>query len=111
MSQTNQNSTRRAVCEAVTQGSSWKFDPRNLTLSYGRPQERYYVKLKECDTSARMLDWIMQVAGKKWATDDVLASLVRDLNQLLSPQGNLCSLGEEQGPINVREVIRQRLAA
>ncbi len=111
MSQTDQNSTRRAVCEAVTQGSSWKFYPRSLTLSYGRPQERYYVKLRECDTSAGMLDWIMQVAGKNWANDQVLASLVRDLNTLLNPQGNLCSWGTQRGPVNVRKVIKQRLAA
>ena len=108
MSQTNRSSRRRAVCEAVTQGSPWKFNPRNLTLSYGPPRERYYVKLKECDTSAGMLDWIMQVSGKSWADDHVLASLVRELNRLLNPQGNLCSCGEERGPINVRNVIKQR---
>ena len=101
----NGNSNNRAVSVAVTPASPWKFNERDLTLSYGSPRERYYVKLKECDTSTGMLDWIMQVAGKTWADDHVLASLVRDLNHLLNPQGN------HRGPINVRKVIRQRLAA
>ncbi len=107
----NGNLNNRAVPVAATPGSPWRFNPRDLTLSYELPHERYYVKLKECDTSAGMLDWIMQVAGKYWATDEVVASLVRDLNRLLNPQGNLCSCGEERGPINVREVIMQRHAA
>ncbi len=107
----NENSNNRAVSVAVTQGSPWRFNPGSLTLSYVAPQERYYLKLKKCDTSAGMLDWIMQVSGKSWADDHLLAFLVRDLNQLLNPQGNLCSSGEEQGPINVRRVINQRHAA
>ena len=104
----NGNSNNRAVSVAVTPSSPWRFNSRSLTLSYVAPQERYYVKLKECATSAGMLDWIMQVAGKYWATDEVVASLVRELNRLLNPQGNLCSCGEERGPINVRNVIKQR---
>jgi len=106
MSQTN-----RPGNKPVTEGSPWTFNASDLTLSFGRPYQRYYVNLKDCNTSAGMLDWIMQVAGKNWATDDVLASLVRDLNKLLTPQGNLCSWGKEQGPINVRGVIKQRHAA
>ncbi len=104
MSRMNGNSNGDAESIAVTHRSSWKFNPRNLALSFGRPHQRYYVNLEECDTSTGMLDCIMQVSGKRWADDHVLASLVRDLNHLLNPQGN------QRGPINVRKVIRQRLA-
>ena len=95
--------------------SPWKFRKRLLTLSLsleGVPNggRGYYIDLAQCQTSAEMLDWIMQVAGKDWATDWVLASLVRDLNRLLIPQRTLCASGQERGPIDVRRVLRANRA-
>lgn len=40
-----------------------------------------------------MLDCIAQVAGKVWATPDVVGNFVQALNDLLQPQAHLCSGG------------------
>ena len=40
----------------------------------------YEIDLDTCTTSPEVLDWIMQVDGKVWATPTVLAGLVRALN-------------------------------
>ena len=45
------------------------------------------------NTSAQMLDWIMQVAGKQWVTNEILGDLVHALNDIFKPQSNLCSHG------------------
>lgn len=95
----------------MQQSSPWKFDSQNLTLNLfqeGKGQ-RYYIDLEKCRTSAEVLDWVMQVASKPWATDQILGSFIRELNRLLDPQGNLCSGGEEIGPIDVKKVIKERL--
>jgi hypothetical protein len=84
--------------------SLWKFDPQRLTLVY----DDYEIDLETCTTSAAVLDWIMQVAGKTFATDHVLAALVRDLFWILAPQATLCSTGIEKGPIDVRAAVTKR---
>jgi hypothetical protein len=45
-------------------------------------------------SSPEMLDCIMQVAGKPWATSECIAGLVRALDDIFYPQGTLCSFGE-----------------
>lgn len=72
----------------------WHHDTRLRTLTY-RPMD-YEIDLDECRTSAQVLDWICQIAHKTWATDAVLAALVRQLDRVLRPQVNLCSGGVEQ---------------
>lgn len=89
----------------------WNFkqSTRELTIDKeeaGEGQERYAIDLDRCTTSAEVLDWIIQVAGKSWATDCVLASLIRALQYYLHPQQTLCSGGNEQGPIDVKEILR-----
>lgn len=69
-------------------------------------RELYDVDLERCRTSAAVLDWIFQVAGKTWADDRILAGLIRVLDRYLDPQGRLCSGGIEGGPINVRAMLR-----
>lgn len=73
---------------------AWHFDRRLRTLSYTAaddPTIQYEIDLQCCQTSAAMLDWIMQVANKIWATDSVIADLVRALNRIIEPQAKLCS--------------------
>jgi len=64
-----------------------------LVLVADHPEYAYEVALEECASSAEMLDWIMQVANKTWADDEVVAGLVRALNEVLRPQGTLCANG------------------
>lgn len=51
----------------------------------------YPIDLRRFTTSTEMLDMIMQVASKTWATDACIAGLVRALGYLLQPQGTLCN--------------------
>ncbi len=81
----------------------WIFDRDRLVLNFFNDEGRwvYDIDLERCRTSAQVLDWIMQVSKKSWATDLVIASLVRMLDEILDPQGSMCSFGIERGPINV----------
>lgn len=47
--------------------------------------------------------------NRNGATDRVIASLVREFDRLLYPLANLCPSGKEDGPINVKKVIREQL--
>jgi hypothetical protein len=59
-------------------------------------------------SSARMLDWIMQVQGKMWATPECVAGLVAAFNDIFHPQATLCSGGGDHW-VSAKEV-RQRIA-
>ncbi len=65
----------------------------------------YEVNLDQCDTSAGVLDWIAQLAGKTWVTNDDLGDLVRALDEILDFQASLCGGGKGHGPINVKKKI------
>jgi hypothetical protein len=86
----------------------WRYDPRFRTLTVQHAQGEYEVDLDDCDTAAEVLDWIVQVARKAWATDVILADLVRAFHDLLRPQATLCSMGVAKPPINVRAVLAGR---
>jgi hypothetical protein len=87
----------------------WRFDSSRVVLDcHDGDRWIYEVDLEHCRTSAEVLDWIMQVAGKNWATDAVLAGLVRALDEILDPQASLCGMGMERGPINVAALVDRR---
>ena len=71
----------------------WEFDAGRLLLVAGADQGGYEIPLSEMATSARTLDWIFQIAAKKWARPEDLGNLVQALSDLLSPQANLCGCG------------------
>jgi hypothetical protein len=81
----------------------WELDRARLVLmhtaGYG-----YEVDLEDCTTSAQVLDWIMQIAGKNWGTRKCVGGLVEALNDLLRPQANLCSFGAD------KTLTRERIA-
>ena len=62
----------------------WRLNPDVLTLDLD--DNRYEVDLEQCLTSAQVLDWTCQVAGKTWADDQTLAGLVRAIDDILHPQ-------------------------
>lgn len=70
--------------------------------------ERYEVDLERCLTSAEVLDWICQVAGKTYADDVLLAGLVRALDDVLAPQAHLCSCGTSKKL--TRRTVARRVA-
>ena len=71
----------------------------------------YEIPLEECRTSAHVLDWIMQVLGKNWANDSVVAGLAHAFDAVLRPQKMMCSFGKEKGPIDVDAQIKAYAAS
>ncbi len=92
--------------------SPWSFDKTALSLVLLAPRKEgprgYKIDLEQCQTSAEVLDWIMQVASKRNVSDRVLAWLVRDLRDLLGPQSTLCTGGIERGPIDIQDALSKR---
>jgi hypothetical protein len=86
----------------------WHLDSERLVLDfYESGAFQYEVDLERCDTCARLLDGIMQVAGKadEFISDVQLGRFVRLVDALLDPQGTLCGFGQDRGRIDVRKVI------
>jgi hypothetical protein len=57
------------------------------------PQGEYPIDVDRMRSSSAVLDLIMRVCKKDWATKACLAGLVHALNDVLQPQANLCSGG------------------
>ncbi|MEU6265552.1 hypothetical protein [Saccharopolyspora shandongensis] len=70
-----------------------RLDKETRTLQLDQDDASYEVDLDDCLTSARVLDWIMQITAKPWATDATIAGLIRALDDVLQPQTTLCSMG------------------
>ena len=80
---------------------SWHLDREIRVLWTEAGGYRYEVDLDTCTSSARVLDWIMQIAGKVWGSTAaehyvIVGGLVNALNAVLRPQGNLCSSGRSK---------------
>lgn len=95
----------------------WRLDPTSLVLFLPTPCNdtddhsegfKYYVPLENCLTSAQVLDWIAQVAGKTWITPPVIAGLVLAIDDVLQLQANLCSWGAHK---TITEADVRRLVA
>lgn len=71
----------------------WSYLPGLYTLRY---PNGYEIDLTRFTKPAEALDWICQIAGKTWATDEVLAGLVRAINVMVEPQAVLCPWGQAQ---------------
>ena len=78
----------------------WRLDDDHLC--YGE----YCFDLADRTSSATLLDMIMQIAGKTWATDECLAGLVHALDDIFHPQSLLCSCGAHK--VITRSTARKR---
>lgn len=66
----------------------WTFDPENLTLSIpSLASATYDVDLERCNDSAQVLDWILQVSHKTWASPEDIGYLVYALDELAGGLG------------------------
>jgi hypothetical protein len=89
-------------------GFRWYLNRRLVALYFGDPASgcwAYEIDLERCRTSAEVLDWIVQVSSKSWASDATVGELVRALADVLDPQATLCSFGRERGPLDVRGLL------
>jgi hypothetical protein len=55
----------------------------------------YEVDLDRMESSAAVLDWIIQVSHKSWVTEDDLADLIYAIDDILGLQQNYCGFGKE----------------
>jgi hypothetical protein len=85
----------------------WEYNNRTFVITH--LGAKYDVDLERCATSAQMLDYIFQVAGKAWMTPKDLGDLVQALDDLLSPQGTLCSLTEDK-KLDVKKHLLKKAA-
>lgn len=73
---------------------NWHFDSRQLTLTHAT--EKYEIDLEDIHSSADILDWIFQILGKKWGDAATVYDLLVAFEEILSPQENYCSFGEDK---------------
>lgn len=82
----------------------WHLNRERLSLT---GPYNYEIDLEMCRNSNAILDWIAQLAGKEWVTDQMLGQLVRAFDDLFHLQANYCShgmhkeKGKEPNPIDV----------
>lgn len=93
-----------------TKWGSWRLatDTMHLVLEENG-SEAYAVPLEEMTDSARMLDWIFQLKGKTWATNDIMGDMLSALDDLIGPQGTLCSGGHGK-TLNAKKHLKELLA-
>ena len=97
---------RSRLAKANGHWGPWVLDRKTLTITC----EDYEIDPERIDTSGEMLDFIMQIARKSWATDEVLANLVRALNDIIEPQAYLCSGGSQKKIKNTLTFLRSRIS-
>ena len=73
----------------------WQFNALNFTLSHVN-HRGYEINLQSCNTSAEVLDWLCHISRKAWCSAQDAGHLLTAFNDLLSPQKNLCSWGEDK---------------
>lgn len=78
----------------------WRLTGETLELitSYhgNEPSWLYEVDLEIMKSSARVLDYIIQVSKKNWCTVEILANLVLAMDDCLKLQENFCGFGHER---------------
>ncbi len=77
----------------------WEFSERERTLKLAK--FGYYIDLMRCTNGAEMLDWIMQVNGKRWASARIIKDMLNALRDILQPQATFCGLERDEEPPNI----------
>ena len=63
----------------------WEYDPEEpkALVLYKDGREVYDITLNNCKTRKEVLNWIAQINGKSWATNEVVGDFVRRLDKLI----------------------------
>jgi len=76
---------------------NWRFDREKNSLIISKSlcpgeEERdlYEVALERCNSSAAILDWIIQISQKLWITREDIGHLVEALDDIFTLQSNFC---------------------
>lgn len=70
----------------------WILNARNWTLIHVDAQY-YEIYLENIRSSALLLDYIFQIAGKQWCSESDAGYLLKAFQELFHPQRTLCSSG------------------
>ena len=74
----------------------WRLDATNLTLNPIGTNSGWYVDLETIRDSGAMLDFIMQLQRKQWSDAELVRDLIKAMDDLFSPQDNLCGIGNNR---------------
>ena len=73
-----------------------RLDPERFVLTLDPSGHDYEIDLESCTSSAQVLDWLCQIAGKSWSTPWLLGHLLIAFNLLLYPQQNMFNNGRDK---------------
>ncbi|MBV2182053.1 MAG: hypothetical protein KUL86_12590 [Castellaniella sp.] len=59
-------------------------------------EQGYEISFSDMHGSAAVLDWIFQLHGKLWMSPKSMHDLLSALSDILEPQANYCSMGQDQ---------------
>ena len=76
---------------------NWRFDRKENLLIINKcicpgeeEKDLYNVPLERCNSSAAILDWIIQISQKLWITREDIGYLVEALDDIFTLQSNFC---------------------
>lgn len=103
---------RRGALREGTSWGKWRLDRKERILAYWDEEDHreYGVALERITSSAGMLDWIFQLAGKRWMNPSDLFDLIRAFDAIFYPQANLCSGGVDK-KLPAAQYLTKRFAA
>jgi hypothetical protein len=85
---------------ARRQWGAWYLDTDTLELVYrdAAGHNRHFLNLERCGSSAAVLDWICQLAGKDWTSPRDIGDLVAAFRDILDPQASMCAFSASGAP-------------
>lgn len=90
------------------QWGNWHLNSRTLELIYRAGYNQLYeIDLETITSSSQMLDWLLQIKGKAWASNQDITDLLQAFKELFDPQCYLCSFGEDKRIKDVRAHIQK----
>jgi hypothetical protein len=89
------------------QWGKWKLDKDRRAIVYDGSHDCWF-PLAQMNNSTEILDWIVQLHEKSWATPEDIGNLVVALDDIFDLQNNLCGCGMEHR-FNAREYLSKRL--
>jgi len=101
-------SKKRFKAKLKTSWGRWHLNTDILSLEHSVID--YGVDLRRCNSSAEILDWIIQISQKTWASNADIGNLVRALDDIFDIQGHFCGNGrdkENSGEKIAKEYIRR----
>lgn len=76
---------------------NWQYKPNTHCLVINKIKDRvlwnYDIDLDECTNSAKLLDWIFQIANKTWIEGEDISNLILALDDIFDVQAHYCSCG------------------